>query len=302
MSSKIKKAIIPAAGLGTRFLPATIAQPKEMLIVVDKPVIQYVVEEASRAGIEEILIVTGRNKRSIEDHFDPPFELEETLRRKGKNEELKTVESIAKLAHLHFVRQNKQLGLADAIYQGRFFVGDEPFAVLLGDTIITSDCPDGCLTQMIKIFDETGKSVVGGEYLKNPADVTRYGIIDFEGNSSKTSDEIEYKNVKDLIEKPSVEEAPSRLAVSARYIFTPEIFKYIEKTEPGKGGEIQITDSMRLLVKNEGLVAYQMAGKRYDIGNKIDYIKTNIDFALQNEVTKLEIAEYLNLMCQNGKN
>jgi len=289
----VKKAIIPAAGLGTRFLPATIAQPKEMLIVVDKPVIQYVVEEAVTAGIEEILIVTGRNKRTIEDHFDPPFELEEALRKKGKMAQLKEVEKISKLAHLHFVRQHEQLGLADAIYQGRHFVGSDPFAVLLGDTIITSNGKENCLLAMTKIQAETGKSVVGGEYLKQIEDVERYGIIDYDKKGLKTSTGIEYSSVRDLIEKPSIKEAPSRLAVSARYIFTPEIFKYIEQTKPGKGGEIQITDSMRLLVKNEGLSTYQMNGKRYDIGNKIDYIKTNIEFALQREETKGEIAEFI---------
>lgn len=293
MKNRIKKAIIPAAGLGTRFLPATIAQPKEMLIVVDKPVIQYVVEEAAAAGIEEILIVTGRNKRSIEDHFDPPLELEETLAKKGKTAQLAEIQKIAKLAHLHFIRQNKQLGLADAIYQGKYFVGDEPFAVLLGDTIITSDKKESCLAEMVKIFQSTGQAVVGGEYLKRIEDVERYGIIDFDKKTLKTIGGIEYFKVNDLVEKPSIKSAPSRLAVSARYIFTPDIFKYIEQTKPGKGGEIQITDSMRLLVKKEGLLAYQMDGKRYDIGNKIDYIKTNIEFALQNSETRGDIVEFL---------
>ena len=290
---KIKKAIIPAAGLGTRFLPATIAQPKEMLIVVDKPVIQYVVEEAAAAGIEEILIVIGRNKRSIEDHFDPPLELEETLRKKNKTAQLAEIQKIAKLAHLHFIRQNKQLGLADAIYYGRYFVGDEPFAVLLGDTIITSDNKESCLFEMSEIFATTGQAVVGGEYLKRIEDVERYGIIDFDKTALKTAGGIEYFQVNDLVEKPSIKSAPSRLAVSARYIFTPDIFKYIEQTKPGKGGEIQITDSMRLLVKNEGLLTYQMNGRRYDIGNKIDYIKTNIEFALENDETKSEIREFV---------
>jgi len=290
---KIKKAIIPAAGLGTRFLPATIAQPKEMLIVVDKPVIQYVVEEAVAAGIEEILIVTGRNKRTIEDHFDPPFELEETLRKKGKTAQLKEVEKISKLAHLHFVRQHEQLGLADAIYQGRHFAGSDPFAVLLGDTIITSNKSESCLAQMAEIYSATGQAVVGGEYLKRIEDVERYGIIDYGKKALKTGNGIEYFSVNDLVEKPSVKTAPSRLAVSARYIFTPEIFKYIEQTKPGKGGEIQITDSMRILVENEGLFAYQMDGKRYDIGNKIDYIKTNITFSLENDETKSEVSEFI---------
>lgn len=289
---KIKKAIIPAAGLGTRFLPATIAQPKEMLIVVDKPVIQYVVEEAVASGIEEILIVTGRNKRSIEDHFDPPLELEQTLEQKGKTAELETVRAIAKLAHLHFVRQNKPLGLADAIYQGRCFVGDEPFAVLLGDTIIVGKDGKPCLADMAEIFETTGKSVVGGEYLQKIEDVERYGIIDYDKNPQSTNG-IEYFRVNDLVEKPTVDEAPSRLAISARYVFTPNIFSYIEKTQPGKSGEIQITDSMKILCQKEGLFAHQMNGKRYDIGNKIDYIKTNVEFALQNTETKAAIEKFL---------
>jgi len=290
---KIKKAIIPAAGLGTRFLPATIAQPKEMLIIVDKPVIQYVVEEAAAAGIEEILIVTGRNKRTIEDHFDPPLELELALEKKGKTGQLKQVREIAKLAKLHFTRQNKQLGLADAIYQGKYFVGSEPFAVLLGDTIIASEHKSNCLREMIEIYEETDQAVVGGEYLKRMEDVERYGIIDFSPKELNTANKIAYHKVDDLVEKPSVKEAPSRLAVSARYIFGPEIFGYIEETKPGKGGEIQITDSMRILAKKEGLLAYQMEGKRYDIGNKVDYIKTNIEFALKSKETEKEIREFI---------
>jgi len=290
---KIKKAIIPAAGLGTRFLPATIAQPKEMLIIVDKPVIQYVVEEAAAAGIEEILIVTGRNKRTIEDHFDPPLELELALEKKGKTGQLKQVREIAKLAKLHFTRQNKQLGLADAIYQGKYFVGNEPFAVLLGDTIITSEHTKNCLREMVEIYEETGQAVVGGEYLQRMEDVERYGIIDFSPKELNTANKIAYHKVDDLVEKPSVKEAPSRLAVSARYIFGPEIFGYIEETKPGKGGEIQITDSMRILAKKEGLLAYQMEGKRYDIGNKVDYIKTNIEFALKSKETEKEIREFI---------
>jgi len=293
MNKTIKKAIIPAAGLGTRFLPATIAQPKEMLVIVDKPVIQYVVEEAVASGIEEILIVTGRNKRAVEDHFDPSFELEETLRQKGKTALLDSVRKIGKLAHIHFVRQNKQLGLADAIYQGKYFVGSEPFAVLLGDTIITSNKTTPCLKDMVRIYNETGKSVVAGEYVKKLADVERYGIIDFNKKALTADGDVKYCTVNDLVEKPSIKAAPSRLAVSSRYIFVPEIFNYIEKTEPGKGGEIQITDSMRMLVKKEGLLAHQIDGMRYDIGDKIDYIKTNIEFALDRPEIRAEILNFI---------
>jgi len=301
MNKSIKKAIIPAAGLGTRFLPATIAQPKEMLVIVDKPVIQYVVEEAVASGIKEILIVTGRNKRAVEDHFDPSFELEETLRQKGKMELLASIEKIAKLAHIHFVRQNKQLGLADAIYQGKYFVGSEPFAVLLGDTIITSNKKTPCLKDMVRIYDQTGKSVVAGEYVRKLADVERYGIIDFEKKVLKLDNGVKYFAVNDLVEKPSAKTAPSRLAVSSRYIFVPEIFDFIEKTMPGKGGEIQITDSMRMLAKKEGLLAYQIEGTRYDIGDKIDYIKTNIEFALDRSETRGEILSYIKSKCRNEK-
>ncbi len=293
MSQKVKKAIIPAAGLGTRFLPATIAQPKEMLVIVDKPVIQYVIEEAAASGIEEILIVTGRNKRTIEDHFDPSLELIEALQKKGKAKELRAIQEISKLAHLHFTRQHQQLGLADAIYQGKYFVGNEPFAVLLGDTIIVSNKKEHCLRDMTEIFSETGQSVVGGEYVEKIENVARYGIIDYKKGTKKTKSGTVYHDVHDLVEKPSVESAPSRLAISARYIFTPEIFKYIEKTKPGKGGEIQITDSMRMLATNEGLVSYEIDGKRYDIGDKIDYIKTNIEFALQRDETKEEIVKFI---------
>ncbi len=292
---KIRKAIIPAAGLGTRFLPATIAQPKEMLIIVDKPVIQYVVEEAVASGIEEILIVTGRSKRAIEDHFDPPFELEELLTKKGKNEALDEIRKIANLAHLHFVRQKRQLGLADAIYQGKYFVGNEPFAVLLGDTIITSDHEDTCLSDMAQIYEQTGKSVVAAEYVKKESDVERYGIIDYVKTELKTSSGVKYYSVNDLVEKPSIKDAPSRLAISSRYIFTPEIFNYIENTQIGNAGEIQITDSMRMLTQEIGLSAYEISGKRYDIGNKVDYIKTNIEFALRRQDMADEIKKFINL-------
>jgi len=293
MPRTIKKAVIPAAGLGTRFLPATIAQPKEMLIVVDKPVIQYVIEEAVSSGIEEILIITGRNKRAVEDHFDPPLELEDALLRKGRLSDLDSIRRIAKKAHLHFTRQSRQLGLADAIYQGKYFVGNEPFAVLLGDTIIVSDNKTPCLAKMAEIYKETGQFVVAGEYVKKAADVERYGIIDYDKKAFNSERGIKYYRVNDLIEKPSIQSAPSRLAISSRYIFGPEIFEYIENTKPGKAGEIQITDSMRMLNKQKNIYTYQIEGKRYDIGNKIDYIKTNIEFALKKEDIRGEILAHI---------
>lgn len=291
--TKIRKAVIPAAGLGTRFLPATIAQPKEMLVVVDKPVIQYVVEEAVAAGIEEILIITGRNKRAVEDHFDPPFELEDALLKKNKLEMLKSVQDISKLAHIHFVRQKKQLGLADAIYQGKYFAGSDPFAVLLGDTIITSSGEKSCLGEMVEVFEETGKAVVAGERLKDKRDVTRYGIIDFSTDGIKTQSGVSCYSVRDLVEKPEIGKAPSDLAIASRYIFNSDIFDLIEQTAPGKNNEIQITDSMRMLADKGGLFAYELNGKRYDIGNKVDYVKTNIDFALKNPATREEISAYI---------
>ncbi|HOX40670.1 MAG TPA: UTP--glucose-1-phosphate uridylyltransferase GalU [bacterium] len=289
---KVRKAVIPAAGLGTRFLPATIAQPKEMLVVVDKPVIQYVVEEAVASGIEEILIVTGRNKRAVEDHFDPPFELEDALLKKNKVELLESIEKISKLAHLHYVRQKKQLGLADAIYQAKYFIGDEPFVVLLGDTIISSNNGSTCVADMMKIYDLTGKSVVATEFVPEGKDISRYGVVKpKKGEAPKGCPEC--YELEDLIEKPEPGTEPSRMAVASRYIFDPAIFDYIEKTEPGKGGEIQITDSMRMLCKDVGLYSYPLNGKRYDIGNKVDYIKTNIEFALLANETKGEIKGYI---------
>ena len=294
MLKKVRKAVIPAAGLGTRFLPATIAQPKEMLTIVDKPVIQYVVEEAVAAGITEILIVTGRGKRAIEDHFDPPFELIETLKQKGKTAELAEIEKISHLANIHYIRQKKQLGLGDAIYQGKYFVGDEPFIVLLGDTIITGECGRHCLKDMVEIYNETGGSVVAAQYLQNPADASRYGMIAYdEDKELTTKSETKYFKVTDLVEKPAPDKAPSRLAISARYLFTPEIFSHIEKTKAGVGGEIQITDAMRTMAKSSDLYVNRACGKRYDIGNKADFIKTNIDFALARSDLHENISEYI---------
>jgi UTP--glucose-1-phosphate uridylyltransferase len=286
MPNRVTKAVIPAAGLGTRFLPATIAQPKEMLPIVDKPVIQFVVEEAVRAGIKDILIVTGRSKRAIEDHFDPSFELESRLIKSKKNDLLETLNYISNLANIHFVRQKKQLGLADAIYHGKTFVGDEPFAVLLGDTIVHSPAKNHNLQAMIKLYEKTGKSVVAGA--KTPmSEIHRYGVLD---PKKITGQVIE---VKDLVEKPTAAEAPSDMAIASRYVFGPEIFALIKKTKPGKGGEIQITDSMRFLAKKGQLLGYEISGKRYDIGNKVDFVKTNIDFALAREDCREEILGHI---------
>lgn len=293
--AKIKKAIIPAAGLGTRFLPATIAQPKEMLIVVDKPVIQYVVEEAVASGIEDILIVTGRNKRAIEDHFDFPKDLEDRLIEKDNKEMLEKIEKVANIANLFFTRQRRQKGLADAIYQGKSFVGNEPFAVLLGDTLL--DYPkEPDLKMMVKNYEKTGMIHIAAHYLKNKKDVTRFGIIDVLKDLKNG-----FLSVGDLVEKPSIQEAPSRYGIASRYIFNPNIFDYIEKTKPGKGGEIQITDAMRLLCKDEGMMAYKISGEWYDIGGASDYVKANINFSLKNKESRADIKKYLKNVFEESK-
>ncbi len=283
---KVRKALIPAAGMGTRFLPATIAQPKEMLIIVDKPVIQFVVEESVGAGIEDLIIVTGRHKRAIEDHFDPSFELESMLADKKKKDVLEVLGYVSNLANIHFIRQKRQRGLADAIYQGKTFIGDDPFVVLLGDTILDSKSPSGDLRKMIGLYESTGKSVVAVEEVDKKL-VSRYGVID-----GKETEEGVFE-VRDLVEKPEPDKALSRLAIASRYVFAPGIFNLIEKTKPGKAGEIQITDTMRYLAEIGELLAVKISGRRYDIGNKIDYVKTNIDFALREGDVKAEILKHI---------
>lgn len=267
-------------------MPATIAQPKEMLIIVDKPIIQFVVEEAVAAGIKDILIVTGRSKRAIEDHFDPSFELETILAQKKKDDLLKNLKHISSLANLHFVRQKRQLGLADAIYQGKSFIGNDPFVVLLGDTLIKSPGKNHNLTSLVNIYQKTGKSVVAVEEIL-PELVSRYGII--KGKEIKKN----IYTVSDLVEKPSIKKAPSNLAIASRYVFAPGIFKLIEKTKSGVNDEIQITDTMRFLAKKKTLLAYKIEGKRFDIGNKVDFVKTNIEYALDRDDTRNEIKQYL---------
>jgi UTP--glucose-1-phosphate uridylyltransferase len=283
---KIRKALIPAAGMGTRFLPATIAQPKEMLIIVDKPVIQFVVEESVGVGIKDLVIVTGRHKRAIEDHFDPSFELESMLAEKKKRDILAVLKYVSDLANIHFIRQKRQRGLADAIYQGKTFIGDDPFVVLLGDTILDSKLPSGDLRKMIDLYESSGKSVVAVEEVDKKL-VSRYGIID--GKETKKG----IFEVNNLVEKPNPDESPSRLAIASRYVFAPGIFNLIEKTKPGKNGEIQITDTMRYLAEIGELLAVKISGRRYDIGDKIDYVKTNIDFALKEGDVKSEILKHI---------
>ncbi|TAH56409.1 MAG: UTP--glucose-1-phosphate uridylyltransferase GalU [Methanosarcina mazei] len=281
---KVKKAIIPAAGLGTRFLPATKAQPKEMLPIVDKPTIQYIVEEAIDSGIEEILIVTGRNKRAIEDHFDRSVELELELARKNNNGLLKQVQDISNLVDIYYIRQKEAKGLGHAIYCARTFVGNEPFAVLLGDDVVSARVP--CLRQLMDVFEDYSKTVLGVQKV-NPEEVNKYGIIGYDEISERL-----YK-VKNLVEKPSKENAPSNVAILGRYIITPEIFDILKETEPGSGGEIQLTDALRTLGKNQPMYAYNFEGKRYDIGSKLGFLQATVEFALQREDLKDEFREYL---------
>ena len=276
------KAVIPAAGLGTRFLPATKAQAKEMLPVYDKPTIQYVVEEAVESGVDDILIVTGKGKRSIEDHFDRSFELEYHLKRGNKEHFLKEVLDITELADIHFIRQKKQLGLGDAIYCAKQHIGDEPFVVMLGDTITKSEYP--CTKQLIDVYNKYGKSAIAVEEVPDEK-VERYGII----GGSIVEDNV-YK-VDQLIEKPPLKVAPSNLAIMGRYFLTPDIFAYIEEVEPGYGGEIQLTDA---LAKLDEIYAKVFVGESYDIGNRIDWLKTSLKFAMEDESAKEDILDFIN--------
>lgn len=271
---KIRKAVIPAAGLGTRFLPATKAQPKEMLPIVDKPAIQYIVEEAVRSGIESIIIVTGRNKKSIEDHFDKSVELENALEEKGKYDLLQEVQAISDMASIHYIRQKEPLGLGHAILCARQFIGDEPFAVLLGDDIMVSDPP--ALKQMTSVFEQTGRQIIGVKPVAYE-EVNKYGIIDYKGKRDAAYE------VKGLIEKPSLDTAPSNMAIMGRYILKPSIFPVLEKLEKGAGGEYQLTDALHAMCLEEGLLALELSGKRYDIGDKFGYLKAILEIGLQRE-------------------
>ena len=282
---KVKKAIIPAAGLGTRFLPATKAQPKEMLPIVDKPTIQYIVEEAIASGIEEILIITGRNKKSIEDHFDKSVELELELEKSGKAELLELVRDISDMVDIHYIRQKEPRGLGHAIHCAKTFVGNEPFAVLLGDDVVDSEVP--CLKQLIDCFSEYNTTILGVQTVPKE-NVCKYGIVD----GIHIEDRV-YK-VKDLVEKPSIEEAPSNVAILGRYIITPEIFNILENTKPGKGNEIQLTDALKTLISKEAMYAYNFDGKRYDVGDKLGFLQATIEFALKKEELRVEFIDYLN--------
>ena len=284
MSKSVKKAIIPAAGLGTRFLPATKAQAKEMLPIVDKPTLQYIIEEAIESGIEEILIVTGRNKKSIEDHFDRSVELELELEQKGKTAMLEMVQDISNIVNIHYIRQKEPKGLGHAIHCAKSFIGDEPFAVLLGDDIVDASTP--CLKQMIDAYDEYKTTVLGVQEVARE-NVDKYGILDVKHIEDRV-----YK-VKDMVEKPAVEEAPSNIAILGRYIITPEIFNILENQAPGKGGEIQLTDALQTLATKEAIYAYNFEGRRYDVGDKLGFLEATVDFALKRPELRDDFIEFL---------
>lgn len=288
MMQRVRKAVIPAAGLGTRFLPATKAQPKEMLPIVDKPTIQYIVEEAVASGIEDIIIISGRNKRSIEDHFDTNYELEHSLEMKGKLDDLREIEAISNLANIHYIRQKEAKGLGDAIYCAHRFIGDEPFAVLLGDIILEAQTP--ALKQLIDTYDREKVSVIGVQQVPMES-VHQYGVID----SATDIQEGKAIEVKGFIEKPSKEVAPSNYAIMGRYVLTPSIFKKLEGTAPGAGGEIQLTDAIQSLNEEERVVAQDVVGQLYDIGSKIGFVQATIDFALQREDLKEDVQAYINM-------
>lgn len=274
---KIRKAVIPAAGYGTRFLPATKATPKEMLPIVDKPTIQYIVEEAMASGIEELLIVSGHGKRAIEDHFDSAPALEAELRRKGKTDLLKLVQETADI-NVHYIRQRYMRGLGDAILCAKTFMGDEPFAVLLGDDVVYH--PERpALRQLIDVYEQTGGSVLGCQQVPDEK-VSSYGIV---AGTPVPRWEEKLLRVSDMIEKPSLEEAPSHFAVLGRYIIKPEVFAILENTKPGKGGEVQLTDALKVLAKLDAVYAYAFDGKRYDLGDKLGFLKATVEFALRRE-------------------
>lgn len=281
---KVTKAVIPAAGLGTRFLPATKSLPKEMLPIVDKPIIQYIVEEAIDSGIEDILIITGRGKWSIVDYFDHSPELESHLESRGQMDILEKIKDLTNMANIHYIRQNKPLGLGHAIYSAKSFVKNEPFAVLLGDDIIKAKVP--ATRQLIDIAEKTSCSVIGIQEVPQ-SEVHKYGIVDPLDHIGAVC------RVKDLIEKPVVSEAPSRLAIMGRYVINPTIFKYLEGTKPGAGGEIQLTDALRVQGRDEPVYACRLEGKRYDAGDKLGYLKATVEYALESSNLGNQFEQYL---------
>ena len=291
---KIRKAVIPAAGFGTRFLPETKAMPKEMLPIVDKPTIQYIVEEIKASGIEQILIISGHAKRAIEDHFDSSPELEQHLYESGKMDLLKEVRQVASVK-IHYTRQQYMRGLGDAILCAKEFMDGEPFGVILGDDVVYNGSGEPALKQLISQYDKTGGTIIGCQLVR-PEQVSSYGIIN--GTPTENPDLLKVKN---MIEKPSIEEAPSRFAALGRYVITPEVFKILEQTKPGKGGEIQLTDALRVMAKNGNVYAYNFKGKRYDTGNKLGYLKATVEFALRRDDIGPEFRQYLKSMLMDNK-
>lgn len=291
---KIRKAVIPAAGFGTRFLPETKAMPKEMLPIVDKPTIQYIVEEIKASGIEQILIISVHAKRAIEDHFDSSPELEQHLYESGKMDLLKEVRQVASVK-IHYTRQQYMRGLGDAILCAKEFMDGEPFGVILGDDVVYNGSGEPALKQLISQYDKTGGTIIGCQLVR-PEQVSSYGIIN--GTPTENPDLLKVKN---MIEKPSIEEAPSRFAALGRYVITPEVFKILEQTKPGKGGEIQLTDALRVMAKNGNVYAYNFKGKRYDTGNKLGYLKATVEFALRRDDIGPEFRQYLKSLLMDNK-
>jgi UTP--glucose-1-phosphate uridylyltransferase len=285
---KVRKAVFPAAGLGTRILPATKAMPKEMLPLVDKPIIQYGVEEALAAGCDQIIIVTGRGKSAIEDHFDHSYELEKMLEERGKNDLLTIVRQISDMIHVAYVRQKESLGLGHAVLMARELVGDEPFAVVLADDVI--DAPVPCLKQMIEAFNETQSSIIATQEVKGPA-ISSYGVIDGKPVKGKFGGRL--FDVKNLVEKPKMEDAPSNQAIIGRYILTPEIFRALDRTPLGAGGELQLTDGMKILLKKEKIYGLNFEGIRHDAGDKFGFLRATVEFALQRKDVGEQMRAYL---------
>jgi UTP--glucose-1-phosphate uridylyltransferase len=291
----VRKAVIPAAGYGTRFLPATKSQPKEMLTVVDIPVIQYVVEEAVASGITDILMIVSRGKRAVEDHFDRCLELEDELEEKNKLAELEIVRRVSNLANIHFIRQKEMRGLGDAISLARHHIGNEPFAVLLGDTLLRTGNDTPVTKQLLDVYDRYHETVVALEEVPMER-VSRYGVI----NGTPVTDDVML--IRDLVEKPKPEEAPSNLVIASRYVLTPEVFSHLDNVKPGKNGEIQITDALRAQAAQRAMYGLKFCGKRFDAGNKIDFLKTNITYALEREDLREPLAKFIIETAEQLKN
>ncbi len=285
MSIKVRKAVIPAAGFGTRFLPATKSMPKEMLPIIDRPAIHYAVEEAVRAGITDIIFITGRGKNAIEDYFDHSYELEHTLELRGKTEVLKEVQQVSDMANIVYIRQKEPLGLGHAVLRAKDLVGDEPFAVILPDDFLYGEKPT--IGEMVRVFEETGKSVILTEEVPEER-VSSYGVVEPESGTDG-----EYFNLKGIVEKPDIKEAPSNHAVVGRYVLKPEIFNYLENTKPGKGNEIQLTDAIIELIKDDGMVSYKMQNEHYDTGDKLGFLKATVCMALKHEKLNGEFKKFL---------